>query len=111
MPLCVCNCLLIRNSSNIFPLVLLSMSCHEVDMELLSIATVTSAPFACAIFAYIFSMPMSVGRLISRYMLAITILVLSIVPSKITTSSLESWFINIVYLIVVNNYNRPIYFS
>jgi hypothetical protein len=36
------------------------MACHEVDLELLSIAVMTPAPFECAIIASIFSMAMSI---------------------------------------------------
>ena len=83
-----------RNSSNIFRLLLVITSCHEVDLELLSIVTMTPAPFACASVASIFCISVSNGRLISKYKLAIIILVLSTFLSKTAASSSESWFIN-----------------
>jgi hypothetical protein len=50
----MCRCLLRRNSSRILPLALVWVSCHYVDLELLSIAKKTPTPFARCIIASIF---------------------------------------------------------
>jgi len=83
-----------RNSSKIFALLWVITSCHEVDLELLYIGIMTPLLFACASVASIFCISVSNGRLISKYKLAIIILVLSTFVSKTTASSSESWFIN-----------------
>ena len=89
----ICNSLLIRTSSNIFPLLSVCMSCPPVDLHLLSIANVTPGPFACAIFVSIFDMSVFISRLISKYLLFVIILVLSTSASNTTTSSLDRSFI------------------
>jgi hypothetical protein len=94
--LTMCSCLHSKNSSSVLPLLLVSTSRHEVDLELLSIAKMIPTPFACVSVASIFCKSISIGRLISKYMLAIMSVTLSTFISKTTASSSESWVINIV---------------
>jgi len=62
----MCRCLLMRNSSRILPLVLVRVSCHDVDLELLSIAMITPAPLACCIIASILLKSSSICRFMSK---------------------------------------------
>jgi len=89
------SCLLMGNSSRILPLVFVNVSCHEVDLELLSIAMRTPAPLACCVIASIFNKSVSIRYLMSKYMLTNIIFLLSIF-SKTTVSSFESCLISIV---------------
>ena len=86
------KCLLIRNSSRILSLVFVSVSCHKVGLELLSIAMRTPVPLAYCIIASTFSK--SILLLMSRRMLAKIILTISIINSRTPISSSESCFIS-----------------
>ena len=65
-------CIFAHYYSSVHPL-LLSNSCHEVDLELLSIAISKPASFACCIIASNFIRSISICRLMSKYMLVMLI--------------------------------------
>ena len=88
------NCLLIRNSSKILPLAFVVESCHDADLELLSIVIRTPAPLACCNAASIFAKSASICCHMSKYMLAKIIFKLSIIVSKTTVSVSKSCFIS-----------------
>ena len=92
----MCICLLNRYPSNVYSLLLLRKSCHEVDMELLSIAISKAASFACCIIASIFRISMSICRVVSKSMLVIIIFGFPVITSNLTSFSSDIYIINIV---------------
>jgi len=78
-----------RNSSRILPLEFVWLSCHVVDLELLSMAKRTPAPVACCIITSMLVKSSYVFRFMSNYILAQIILPLSLTASSTTMSSFE----------------------
>jgi len=73
-----------------FPLEFVWVSCHDVDLDLLSIAKRTPGPFAFCIIASVLFKLSSICRFISKCILAIIILPLSLTASSNTVCSSES---------------------
>jgi len=92
----ICNCLLIRNSSSILPLLLMSKSCHEVDLELLSITIRRPRSSSCCITASIFSKINDYFPVDVKVYAGYNIFLLPVITSKTTASSYHSCFISIV---------------
>ena len=64
------NHLLIINSSIVFPLLLFLVSCQAVDLALLSAAIISPFPLVNSSILSIFSSPLSISSVMSKYMLA-----------------------------------------
>jgi len=94
----MCRCLLRRNTSRILPIALVWVSCHDLDLELLSIAKWTPARFAWCIIASILFKAPSICRFMSKYILAIIVLALSL--KRLVPLCLHPTVVLVIYLIV-----------
>jgi len=78
-----------------FLLSVVRTSCYEVDLAFVSIASMIPILFACVRIACIFCMSISIGQLMSKYILTIINVTHSTLISTATVSSSDIWFISI----------------
>ena len=86
----ICICLLIMYSSSCFPLLLVVVSCQDVDLALLSIVIITPTLFPCCSIVSTLFRSCSIGFCLSQYMLTNIITVSPLVMSRVMVSSSES---------------------